>query len=395
VISFLGWFLPAVLVALGVYAYVGYPLILRVLPRHPPAPPRYDWAEWPLVSIVVPAFNEEHQIRGAIEAILAQTYPADRRQILILSDASTDRTDEIVGEYADRGVELMRMPKRAGKTAAENASCSLIRGSIVLNTDASIRLHPDCVRQLVAHMADPSVGVASSRDVSIADADMSANEMESGYVGYEMMVRRLETTTGGIVGASGSGYAIRRELHFIPIREDLSRDFSAALTARSHGFIAISVDEAICYVPRTASLAREYKRKVRTISRGMDTLKNNAHLMDVERYGVFAWKLISHKVLRWSIPHAALPGLLGLVLLSTVNWLDTALVLGALGVGGLTLIVAHAPFRTFPRPISIIAFGVAANAAVVHASWRFMHGHEDHIWEPTRRAGPADTADVR
>ncbi|CAN5541942.1 glycosyltransferase family 2 protein [soil metagenome] len=385
-ISFLGWFLPAVLVTLGVYAYIGYPLILRFLPRHPSTPPRYDWSEWPLVSIVVPAYNEEHQIRGAIEAIIAQTYPVDRRQILILSDASSDRTDEIVREYADRGVELMRMPARSGKTAAENASCALIRGGIVVNTDASIRLHPDCVRQLVAHMADPSVGVASSRDVSITDADASANEMESGYVGYEMMVRGLETRTGGIVGASGSGYAIRSELHMLPIREDLSRDFSAALTARIHGFIAISVDQAICYVPRTASLAREYKRKVRTISRGMDTLSYNAHLLDMERYGMFAWKLISHKILRWLLPHAAAPGLIGLILLSPLNWLDATISLAALAAAGATLWVARAPQgRSFPRPISIIAFGIAANAAVLHATWRFLHGHEDHIWEPTRR----------
>ena len=384
--NFLGWFLPSLLLALGIYAYVLYPLILRLLSALEDVPAVTSMRELPFVTIVVPAYNEEHQISGAIEALLAQTYPADRLQILILSDASTDRTDEIVRGYAARGVELMRAPVRAGKTAAENASCALIRGTIVVNTDASIRLHPDCTRQLVMHMADPSVGVASSRDVSIAHAHASANEMETGYVDYEMMVRALETRTGGIVGASGSGYAIRADLHRIPIREDLSRDFSAALTARTHGYKSVSVDEAICYVPRTSSLSREYRRKVRTISRGMETLDCNRHLLDIERYGAFAWKLISHKVLRWAIPHAAVPGLIGLIILSGQNWLDAVLGAGGLAICLLTLYVSRAPEeRRFPRPVSIIAFGVAANVAVIHATWRFLHGHEDHIWEPTRR----------
>src|SRR5262245_640595 len=118
-----------------------------------------------MVSIVVPAYNEEAQIRGAIKALLAQDYPADRRQILILSDASHDRTDEIVAEHFSKGVELLRMPVRGGKTAAENASIPHLRGEIVINSDSSVRLHPTAVRRLVQAMADPHVGVASTRDV--------------------------------------------------------------------------------------------------------------------------------------------------------------------------------------------------------------------------------------
>src|SRR5205823_6655702 len=152
------------------------------LARHPVSTPR-GTRELPLVSIVVPAYNEEAQIRGAIEALIAQDYPASRRQILILSDASTDRTDEIVSSYAVNGVELLRMPERSGKTAAENASCALLRGDIIINTDASIRLHPSCVRRLVEAMADERVGVASSRDVSVSRESGSANAAEAGYVG--------------------------------------------------------------------------------------------------------------------------------------------------------------------------------------------------------------------
>src|SRR6185503_4738575 len=113
-----------------------------------------------------------------------------------------DGTDDIVREYEAQGVELMRMPVRGGKTAAENASSPLLRGEIIVNTDASIRLHPSAVRRLVEAMADPTVGVASSRDVSISRDTSTANIAEAGYVGYEMRIRALETRAGGIVGAS-------------------------------------------------------------------------------------------------------------------------------------------------------------------------------------------------
>src|SRR5581483_7590099 len=131
-------------------------------------------------------------------------------------------------------------------------------------------------------------------------------------VGYEMQIRSLETRTGGIIGASGSGYAIRADLHRLPVRADLSRDFSAALTARTHGYTAVSVDDAICYVPRTSTLRSEYKRKVRTVARGMETLMSQKHLLDPIRYGAFSWKLISHKVCRWLVPDSAILGLIGL-----------------------------------------------------------------------------------
>src|SRR5205823_7962831 len=178
---------------------------------------------------------------------------------------STDRTDDIAREYATSGVELFRMPARSGKTAAENAACALIRGDVVVNSDASIRLHRSAVRRLVASFKDPTVGVASSRDVSVTVARDATNATEAGYVGYEMWVRSLETRAGGIVGASGSGYAIRADLHRMPVESDLSRDFAAALTARLRGYRAISVDDAVCYVPRTLSVGVEYRRKTRTI----------------------------------------------------------------------------------------------------------------------------------
>jgi cellulose synthase/poly-beta-1,6-N-acetylglucosamine synthase-like glycosyltransferase len=382
------WILLFVPVVLVVYTFGIYPMVLDLLARRI-APPAARPTTFPVVSIVVPAYNEQAQIRGAIEALIAQDYPAERRQILVISDASTDGTDAIVSEYAAAGVELLRIPVRGGKTAAENASCALLRGEIIVNSDSSVRLHKDAVRKLVEAMSDPEVGVASTRDVSVsrgADA-ANANAGEAGYVGYEMRLRELETRVGGIVGASGSGYAIRAELHRLPVRHDLSRDFAAALTARTHGYRAVSVVDAMCYVPRTTSLRAEYRRKVRTVARGVETLLTQAHLLDPTRYGLFAWKLLSHKVCRWLVPASALPGALGLAILAT-NYTWAAVGLSLVALAALVPIsgVLWPSERPMPKLLASLTFAAAANIAVLHALLRVTMGHDDHLWEPTRRA---------
>ena len=145
--------------ALWVYAYLGYPAILKVLSlfRRSAVPSEHP-DPWPRISITLPVYNEAAMIGGTLERILEVDYPAERRQILVVSDASTDETDDIVRRFAARGVDLLRMLERRGKTAAENAARPYLTGDIIVNTDASVRVHPEAVMNLVAAFADPSIG---------------------------------------------------------------------------------------------------------------------------------------------------------------------------------------------------------------------------------------------
>ncbi len=406
--------LTGVLVAaalLALYTYGGYPLLLWSLSGRSatpaPSPARFEpgrdahadsppgegppisEGEWPAVSIVVPVYNEARQVAGTIRSLLEVDYPRDRLQILVVSDASTDGTDEIVQGFSRDGVEIHRIPERGGKTAAENAAAHLLRGEIVVNTDASVRLERGAVKRLVGALSDPEVGVASGRDVSVtrvAGSDGDPNLGESGYVGYEMWVRRLESRIGGIVGASGSIYAMRVHLHTPPVPEALSRDFASALTARENGFRSVSVDDAIAYVPRTPSLRREYRRKVRTMARGMQTLAFKRHLLDPRRFGLFSWMLFSHKVCRWLTPWGLLAGLLALAALSLGGgWiaalLGTAVVGIVLGVlGWLWPQEERVPFL-----LSILGYGVTGNLAAIHATVSALRRNMNPTWEPTRR----------
>ncbi len=158
----LAWGLIATGLGVGLYAYAGYPALLWVLGRRKRLHrQRESFIDFPTVTVIVPVYNEEHNIAEVLDRILASDYPRDRMQVLVISDASSDRTDTIVSNYSSRGVDLVRLDRRRGKTAAENASRCYARGKIIVNTDASVRIHPQAIRQLVVQFADPTVGVAS------------------------------------------------------------------------------------------------------------------------------------------------------------------------------------------------------------------------------------------
>src|SRR2546426_684585 len=373
---------------LFVYTYLGYPAVLEMLRvvrrnQRPAAPTASSdtAAAWPPISIVLPVYNEAETIAGTLNRILDIDYPAALRQILVVSDASSDGTDEIVARFAPRGVELLVLPQRRGKTAAENAARSLLTGEIIINTDASVRIEAGAVKHLVAAFAHPAVGVASARDVSVANLNNTANPGELAYVGYEMWVRHLETQVSGIVGASGCLYAIRKDLHLRFMPEHLSRDFGAALVAREQGYRAVSVPAAICYVPRSASPQREHRRKVRTMARGLRTLWHKRAMLDPTRHGLFAWMLWSHKLCRWLTPWHW--------------WAAAPLVLGGAAVLATAIGWVWPEERPLPRLIALPAYAVSGTVAALRAWIRAMGSEGTALWEPTRRgvtSRPADRA---
>ena len=374
--------LPALAFA---WAYVGYPAALWAWTRgrRPPAPA--DPGTWPEVSVSLPAYNEEDQIAGALDHLLAVDYPPDRLQILVVSDASSDRTDEIVRGYADRGVELLRLDERSGKTGAENLAAPHLRAGIIVNTDASIRVLPGSIKPLVRALEDDTVGVASGRDVSVGDST-DATGGESGYVGYEMWVRSLESAAGSIVGASGCFYATRHDLHLPPEPAELSRDFASALRARQHGFRSVHVPDAVCLVPRSGSLRSEMRRKARTMARGLDTLWYHRALLNAFRYGGFAIELFSHKLCRWLGFLFAPLGLVGLGLLAIDSEIARVALLVAVaglawGWAGLLTSEKRAP-SGLQR---LAAFGVATFWAGWIAWVQAFARDRMATWEPTRR----------
>jgi cellulose synthase/poly-beta-1,6-N-acetylglucosamine synthase-like glycosyltransferase len=382
-----GLTLIALPVAVGAYEFAVYPALVwlaaRLRPpfRLPPEP-----AEWPRVTVLIVAYNEANRLPRTLVHALAVDYPADRMDVLVVSDASTDGTDALVAGHADPRVRLLRMPERRGKAAGENASGAHVTGDLVVSIDATILIPRDSLKALVRAMLRPDVGLASGRDISVGDEAREGTGAEAGYVGFEMWLRHQETRVHSIVGASGCFYATRRELHQAQLPDDLSRDFAAASVARRAGYRAVSVDAATCLVPRTTSLGNELRRKSRTMGRGLDTLWYLRGMMNPLRYGSFAAMLVSHKLMRWAL-FPAMAGWIAGPLFLYAEWPD-ALWLTELMLVGLLLGLWSARYssgRRLPRLLALPAYLFVSLVAGWQAWTHLLRNERSAIWEPTPR----------
>ena len=373
--------------SLVVYTYFGYPLVLWAFARVRSR--RVLRKEiFPSVSIIIAARNEADKIRQKIDHTLALDYPSVQREILVASDASEDATDEIVKEYAARGVQLVRAPQRKGKEHVQGLAVSLAKGDILVFTDAATLLEPDALRRLVANFADPTVGAVSTEDLIV---DAHGNPTAEGlYVKYEMWVRRLEGRFHSLVGLSGSCFAIRKEL-CSDWSASLASDFMGALRAARRGYRSIADPSALGRFVALASPQDEMRRKIRTFLRGITVLMANLDLLNPVRHGRFAFQLASHKLLRFLAPFLLLATLISSGLLNREPlyglsfWAQTGLYL--LAVAGKVV----TPLQQ-GRVVRTAYFFTMVQWAMLTAWGRYALGHQQVTWEPSRRQGVTTTA---
>jgi glycosyltransferase involved in cell wall biosynthesis len=334
----------------------------------------------PSVSFVVTVHNEERRIGAKLENTLRQDYPRDRLEVLVASDGSTDRTDEIVRSLEPAGVRLVRVPERGGKEAAQRRAIAAARGEILVFSDAATMLAPDGVARIVRNFADSTVGCASSVD-RVVDRDGRPSG-EGLYVRYEMLLRRLETRVGSVVGLSGSFFAARREV-CADWPSGVPSDFVVVPAAVRRGLRGVLDEDSVGYYPVVSEDQRELQRKVRTVLRGITAIARNADMLNPVRYGAFSLQLWSHKVGRWLVPLAQVVALatniplLGRPLYDVLFALQLAFyAAAAVGLAGV-----------WPgaRLIKLPAFLVLANVSIAIAWYRFLRGQRVNVWTPSQR----------
>jgi cellulose synthase/poly-beta-1,6-N-acetylglucosamine synthase-like glycosyltransferase len=365
--------------AMVIYAYVGYPLLLRLLaPGETPRPS--DDEPLPTVTMIVPAHNELANIGAKLANTKALDYPAGLLEVIFVSDGSTDGTTEAVRAALDDRTIVLEITTRGGKAGALNAGLAHARHDIVVFTDASILLEPGALRAIVRPFADPKVGCVSGED------RIAGSGGEALYGRYELFIRRQEARLHSIVGASGSFYAQRREIcqPFIP---NVAPDFWSVLKTVEKGYRALAEPEASGQMAAVERAAEEFERKVRTLLRGMTTLGRDAHLLNPLRYGAFAWCLFSHKVVRWLVPVFLIVCLVTsgiLALDSTFYAVLFALqaVLYGLALAGLANLN---PIAT-SLPAKVAVYFTTTNAAALVAWVKYFSGVRQEIWSPSRRA---------
>ena len=281
------------------YVYVGYPLLLAVLVRVRGPRPVRQGAQVPSVSLVISAHNEARVIRRKLENTAQLDFPRDRLEVVVVSDASTDGTDEIAAEFAARhGVVVVRQPERMGKTVGLNRTVPHLRGEIVVFSDANAMYEPNALRMLVRNFADPDVGCVTGEARYVEGGRTAADTGERAYWDYEIRLKRLETAIGSMVGGDGAIYAIRVHL-WQPLPATAINDFLNPLQIVHAGWRAVYEPDAICYEDTAGTVGREYQRRVRIVSRSWRAVFHVPGVLNPFRTGWFAVSVCSHKLLRW------------------------------------------------------------------------------------------------
>lgn len=367
-------------ILLVAYTYAGYPILLWVWNRF--RPPRGALSEVrPTVSVIVAARNEADKIRGKIENTLALEYSADRLEVIVASDASDDATDEIVREYAPRGVHLVRASQRRGKEYAQGLAIADAKGEVLVFSDAATMLEPDALNWLVQNFADPSIGAVSTEDVLV---DVGKTVAAEGlYVRYEMWVRRLESCFHSLVGLSGSCFAMRREL-CLDWSSTLASDFMAAIRAARRGYRSVADPSARAKFVAVSSPQVEMARKIRTFLRGITVLLANLDMLNPLRFGRFAFQLVSHKVFRFLAPFlllttlAASGVLLGEQLFRVFFWTQIGFYTLGIGSGLFTVLQRFWANR-------VAYYFTMVQWTILVAWWRYIRGNHQVAWEPSKR----------
>lgn len=361
-----------------VYSYALYPLLLLLLPARRkviPAPT----ADRRAVTLVIACRNESRRLADKIRNSLAVAYRP--LEIIVASDASDDGSDEIVQSFSADGVRLIRSPERRGKEHAQGRAVAAATGEIIVFTDAGTSLPPDAIDHVVDAFTDPAVGAVSSEDRFIsADGSLVG---EGAYVRYEMWLRRQETRVNSLVGLSGSFFAIRREVA-VDWDDSIPSDFACALSARRAGLVAVANARVAGVYRDIKDPAREFDRKVRTAVRGMTALAAHAEVLNPFRYGLFAFQVFSHKIMRWAVPWFMLAAFTAnAVLAANGTWVG----LFALQVAAYAAAIAShllPSLRNIPA-IRLGYFFVQVNVALAIAALQVLRGRRIVTWEPSVR----------
>jgi cellulose synthase/poly-beta-1,6-N-acetylglucosamine synthase-like glycosyltransferase len=295
-----------------VYHYVGYPLLLLVLGlRKKEALRTADIT--PSVSLIISAYNEETVIRQKLENSLSLDYPRDRLEVIVASDGSTDRTPEIVREYA-RDVALYHYPQRRGKNAALNATAPQARGDILVFTDANGMYQKDALGRLMRHFADPRVGCVCGELIYRNPTGNPVAEGYNHYWRYDQWLKKLESRLHSLLGANGSIFAVRRPLNE-PLNPRTSNDMVLPIKIAARGYAVLYEPEAVSVEAGSGGEGEELRRRSRIVARGL--LGVWEVLPAIIRNGrpLLLAQLLSRKLIRYVYPLLLIPLLVSNVFL--------------------------------------------------------------------------------
>jgi len=366
-----------------IYAYAGYPLLLFIVSIFRPLTVRAGDYQ-PTVSIIITAYNEELVLAAKLENTLALGYPHELIEIIVASDCSTDRTDDIVRKYSRQGVKLVRQPERLGKTAAQNAAVAQAAGEIILFSDATSLYKTDVVRALIPNFADPTVGCVAGRLIYVDPSESRVGRGARSYWSYETFLKKHESRVCSLIGASGCLYAVRRSA-YVPLYYEACSDFIIATKMVEQGLRAVYEPNAICTEETNRRSDNELKMRVRVIAQTFTDLWRHRAMLNPIRSGFYAVQLLSHKVMRYLVP-VFLLALLGASAILASDFLFYRILLACQLAGYACGAIAWLLDRLGKRSrlLALPQYFLLANVASLIAIFKFLRGERYARWEPIR-----------
>ena len=273
-------------------------------------PPAIEATDLPTVSLLIAAHNEEADIGSRLRNALSLRYPPDRLEIVVASDGSTDRTEQIVREFSDRGVRLIAFPQNRGKAAVLNDCIPRLQSDVVVLSDANTNMHPDAVRRLATWLVDPSVGAVCGKLI-LTDGESGRN-VDGHYWKYETFLKECESRLGALLGCNGGIYAIRRNLVPAIPEGTILDDFVIPLEARRRTKCRIVFDsQALAWEETAPDIGAEFRRRSRIGAGGFQSIAQLWPLLSPS-HGWVSFTFLGHKLLPWISPFC----LVGLVVLN-------------------------------------------------------------------------------
>lgn len=365
------------------YVYIGYPVCVWIASRLMRLDVNNKPFE-PLVTILIAAYNEEEQIGNTIANKLQLDYPKDKLQIIVISDGSTDKTDEIAKSFSGDNVVLIRQDPRAGKTSALNLAIPYATGEILVFSDANSIYAADALKHIASNFYNPQVGYVTGKMIYTNHEGKPIGDGCSAYMKYENVLRSMETKIGSVVGVDGGIDSIRASL-YSNLNPDQLPDFVQPLKVVEQGYRVIYEPKALLRESSLTQSTEEYRMRVRVCLRSLWALYDMRQLLWGECGFMFAWQLWSHKVFRYLV----FLFLLGAYITNILLWTEAfifKIVFVAQTVcyfGGLSSYLLE-KMRIQSKFLSPLHYFILLNLAAAHASLKFILGKKQVIWTPRK-----------
>ena len=366
-----------------VYVYVLFPVLVRLLASRIGA--AVCETDLPLsATIIVTAYNEEKGILAKLENLLTLDYPRDRLDIIVASDASSDSTDQLVRDCGFDRVKLLRIEGRKGKTNCQNAAASIARGEILVFTDATTRLDAGALRALVRRFHSADVGCVAGRLMYVSRTENVTGQGGVAYWDYEIKLRMAESALGTLIGVSGCLYAVRRTA-YRAINPSLISDFVVSMKMREQSLRTVLAANAVCYEETLNHGTQEMSMRVRVAIRSINALICERRFLNPWRYGLFAWQLWSHKLLRYASPFLWLIALGANLALTPKHPFYVVLLVGQIAI----ILAGTVGFALQSRlnKLGILSqpyYFLLTNIASFIAALRYVRGERMVTWKPLR-----------